>query len=61
MNIHRHRTIVRFRPDKDIGHRFSDEEFAQEFIEPIKSSINKERTPCRHSREGHEREKSHKE
>ncbi|MDD4658805.1 MAG: hypothetical protein PHW26_07205 [Eubacteriales bacterium] len=57
-----HRTFVRFQPsNKDIGHRFNDEEFAQEFIEPIKSSIGKERTPSKHCREGHERYISPKE
>jgi len=62
LKTNRHRTLVRFRPgNKDIGLRFNDEEFAQEFIEPIKSSISEERTPSRHCRGDHERYISPKE
>lgn len=62
MKPNRYRTFLRFRPgDKDIGHRFSDEEFAQEFLEPIQTSIGKERTPYRHCRENHENHKPQKE
>lgn len=39
---------------KDLGRRFEDEEFAEEFLRPIKASLNKERTPTRHCRQGHE-------
>lgn len=55
MKNSRYQTFARFRPrNKDIGHRYSDEEFAQEFVEPIKTSINRERTPSRHSHESHD-------
>lgn len=49
-----HRTFARYRPrSKDIGRRSSDEEFAQEFIEPIRSSVKRERSPYHHTRESH--------
>jgi len=53
----RYQTFARYRPrTKDIGRRFSDEEFAQEFIEPIKTSIREERTPTTHNRRSHDME-----
>lgn len=52
--MNRYRTFARYQPrSKDIGRRFSDEEFSQEFIEPIQSSVKKERSPYQHSRESH--------
>lgn len=54
MKTNRFRSLIRFRPgDKDLGQRFSDEEFAQEFVEPIKSSLSRERTPSTHCRASH--------
>jgi hypothetical protein len=62
LKTNRHRTLVRFRPgNKDLGQRFADEEFAQEFLDPIKTSLNKERTPSQHCRVGHEDHKRPKE
>ena len=44
--MNRHRTFARYRPrSKDIGRRSSDEEFAQEFIEPIRSSVKRSDRP----------------
>jgi|GEM_PF-1564971 len=52
----RYQTFARYRPrsNKDIGRRFSDEEFAQEFVEPIRTSIGDDRTPTRHSKLSHD-------
>ena len=53
----RYQTFARFKPrNKDLGNRFSDEEFAQEFVEPIRTSVREERTPARHSRRSHDME-----
>jgi hypothetical protein len=55
MRSNRYQTFARFRPrNKDLGRRFSDEEFAQEFIEPIKTSVQMERTPTSHSKDSHD-------
>lgn len=54
-NRNRYQTFARYRPkNKDIGERFSDTEFAQEFVEPIRTSIKSERTPTRHSKDSHD-------
>ena len=54
MKNKRRRTIVSFRPGlKDLGQRLDDEEFAQEFIEPICASLSKERTPNHHCHKDH--------
>lgn len=51
----RNRTFARFRPRKDIGQRYSDHEFAEEFIEPVVGKTAKsERTPGRHSKSSHD-------
>jgi hypothetical protein len=56
-NNNRYQTFARYRPrNKDIGQRFSDSEFAQEFIEPIRASVRAERTPTRHSKVSHDME-----
>ncbi|HOB34445.1 MAG TPA: hypothetical protein PKL39_01715 [Bacillota bacterium] len=55
--MNRYRTYARRRPrNKDIGRRFNDEEFAQEFVEPIRASLREQRTPTRHERSSHQAE-----
>lgn len=51
--MHKTKTFARLRPRKDIGRRFADEEFAEEFVEPIRKSINLERSPTRHNKHSH--------
>lgn len=46
---------ARYRPRKDIGLRYSDEEFAEEFVEPIRKAESK-RSPSRHTKLSHDME-----